>query len=241
MTATFDQNAPGPSIAQELAARADLDYKAFQSKIIPTLDPNTILGVRTPALRSFAKDLAKNHPERASQFMKELPHTTLEENNLHSLLIGMLSSTPDQAFAYLDEFLPFVDNWATCDLIRVAAFKKDLPLTLSKIKKWISADPEYEVRFGIVQLMMLFLDDAFERDHLQLVVNISRREYYINMARAWYFSYALIKQPEATLPLFEQRPCILDTWTHNKSLQKARESLRITAEQKQYFQTLKVK
>ena len=172
--------------------------------------------------------------------MATILNWTYDENNLHGELIGRMAKTPTEAFELLDVFLPFVDNWATCDLIRVPAFKRDLPAVLERIRGWIAAEPEYTVRFGVVQLMTLFLDDAFEPVHLALVASIDRPEYYVNIARAWYFSFALIKQPEATLPLFERRPIALDAWTHNKALQKARESRRIAPEQKAYLQSLKV-
>ena len=228
-------------IACELAELADPAYQKFQSKLIPNIDASTVLGVRAPALRRFAREMARMREDEARAFMSQLPHALYEENNLHGELIGLLAKTPDEAFEMLDAFLPHVDNWATCDLIRVPAFKKDLPAVLERIRGWIAAGPEYMVRFGVVQLMRLFLDDAFEPEHLQLVAQIERPEYYINMARAWYYSFALIKQPEATLPLFEARPIILDAWTHNKSLQKARESRRIGAKTKDYLQSLKVK
>lgn len=229
------------TIEQDLRNLADPNYQAFQSKLVPNIDANLVLGVRAPKLRKYAKDFAKAHPHEAHAFMQQLPHTYYEENNLHGELIGLLAKTPEDAFEMLDAFLPFVDNWATCDLIRVEAFKNNLPATLIKLKEWIASDPEYMVRFGVVQLMTLFLDEAFEPDHLQMVASIKREEYYINMARAWYYSYALIKQPEATMPFFEKRPAVLDTWTYNKSLQKARESRRISDEQKAYFQSLKIK
>ena len=229
------------TIADELSALADPSYQAFQSKLVPNIDPSRVLGVRTPALRSYARKLARTRENEARAFMTQLPHELYEENNLHGELIGLLAKTPQEAFELLDAFLPYVDNWATCDLIRVPAFKRDLPAVLDKIRSWIASEPEYMVRFGVVQLMTLFLDDVFDPEHLQLVVRIDRPEYYINMARAWYYSFALIKQPEATLPLFETRPIALDTWTHNKSLQKARESSRITPERKAYLQSLKVK
>lgn len=229
------------SISEELAALADPAYQRFQSKLVPTIDPATILGVRAPALRRYARELARTREAEARAFLERLPHALYEENNLHGELIGLLANTPDEAFDMLDAFLPHVDNWATCDLIRVPSFKQDLPAVLEHIRDWIAAEPEYMVRFGVVQLMTLFLDDSFEPEHLKLVANIHRPEYYINMARAWYYSFALIKQPEATLPLFEKRPISLDAWTHNKSLQKARESRRIDAEQKAYLQSLKVK
>lgn len=229
------------SIADELAALADPAYQAFQAKLVPTVDPSRILGVRTPALRRFARRMARTRESEARAFMERLPHVLYEEDNLHGELIGLLAETPEEAFALLDAFLPHVDNWATCDLLRVPAFERDLPAVLAKIREWIASEPEYAARFGVVQLMTLFLDDAFDPEHLQLVARIDRPEYYINMARAWYFSFALIKQPEATLPLFEARPLALDAWTHNKALQKARESRRVDAERKAYFQSLKVR
>lgn len=236
-------------IERELAALADPAYKAFQAKLVPTIDPDLVLGVRTPALRAFARDLARTRPDEARAFIGDPHHHSYDAMNLHGELIGLLADTPDEAFEMLGAFLPHVDNWATCDLIRVPAFKRDLPATLEKIRLWCAAgtpgkaDPatEYVVRFGVVELMMLFLDDAFEASQLDIVAGINRPEYYINMARAWYFSYALLKQPQATLPLFERRPIALDAWTHNKSLQKARESRRITPEDKVYFQSLKVR
>lgn len=227
-------------IRRELEALADPTYRDFQAKLVPTVDPARILGVRTPALRDYARRLASERPADARAFLAALPHETYDENNLHGELIGRMAKMPDEAFELLDAFLPFVDNWATCDLIRVPAFKRDLPAVLERIRGWVAAEPEYTVRFGVVQLMTLFLDDAFEPEHLALVAGIDRPEYYVNMARAWYFSFALIKQPEATLPLFEQRPIALDAWTHNKALQKARESRRVATEQKAYLQSLKV-
>ncbi len=228
-------------ITRELAALADPAYQRFQSKLIPTIDPARVLGVRAPALRRYAREMARTRKDEARAFMTRLPHALYEESNLHGELIGLLAKTPDEAFEMLDAFLPHVDNWATCDLIRVPAFKKDLPAVLERIRGWMAAKPEYMVRFGVVQLMTLFLDDAFEPEHLRLVARIDRPEYYINMARAWYYSFALIKQPVATLPLFEARPIALDAWTHNKSLQKARESRRIDEETKDYLQSLKVR
>lgn len=226
------------TVTRELQQLADPTYQAFQAKLVPTVDPGRILGVRMPELKRYAKTLARTRPEEASAFMDTLPHPLYDQMNLHGALIGLLARTPEDAFRMLDAFLPYVDNWATCDLIRVPAFKRDLPAVLEKIRSWVAAEPEYMVRFGVVQLMTLFLDEAFEEGQLRIVANIDRPEYYINMARAWYFSYALIKQPEATLPLFTIPT--LDAWTHNKSLQKARESRRLDAEQKAYLQSLKI-
>ena len=227
-------------IRRELEALAGPAYRDFQARLVPTVDPARILGVRTPALRDHARRLAGERPAEARAFLAALPHGTYDENNMHGELIGRMAKTPAEAFELLDAFLPYVDNWAACDLIRVPAFRRDLPAVLGRIRGWVAAEPEYAVRFGVVQLMTLFLGDAFEPEHLALVAGIDRPEYHVNMARAWYFSFALVKQPAATLPLFERRPIALDPWTHNKALQKARESRRIAPEQKAYLQSLKV-
>lgn len=225
------------SVENELASLADPAYQAFQAKLMPTVDPARILGVRTPDLRRYARAFA--HDARVDAFMQELPHRLYEEMNLHGLLIGLRARTASEAFDLLDAFLPHVDNWATCDLIKVPAFKCDLPAVLEKIREWTDSAHEYTVRCGIVQLMSSFLDEAFEPSQLQIVARIRRPEYYVNMARAWYFSFALVKQYDATISLFET--ATLDAWTHNKSLQKARESRRISAERKAYLQSLKIK
>ena len=230
-------------IRRELIGLADPAYRTFQAKLVPTVDPERILGVRTPALRRYARTLARTRPDEAHRFIATPRHGTYDEMNLHGELIGLMAATPAEAFAMLDAFLPHIDNWATCDLIRVPAFASDLPAVLDKIRGWVAAtgpDSEYVVRFGVVQLMELFLGDAFAPDQLELVAAIHREEYYINMARAWYFSFALIKQPASTLPLFERRPPVLDPWTHNKALQKARESRRATPEERERFQALKI-
>lgn len=245
------------SIREELSELADPAYRAFQAKLLPTVSPERILGVRTPALRRHAKKLAAERPSVARAFMETPLHPFYDEMNLHAELIGLLCATPDEAFRALDRFLPFVDNWATCDLIRVPAFSRDLPATLGKIRQWMASEPEYQVRFAVVQLMNLFLGEAFEPEHLDLVAAIERPEYYINMARAWYLSFAIIRKPEATMPLFENAgtqpladarlnaaaaPGIgarLDAWTRNKALQKARESLRMSAPEREHLQALK--
>ena len=227
-------------IRRELEGLADPAYSEFQARLVPTVDPARIIGVRTPALRSLAKRLARERPDDARAFLDALPHETYDEMNLHGELIGRVARTPQEAFGLLDAFLPHVDNWATCDLVRVPALGRDLPATLERIRGWVAAEPEYAVRFGVVQLTALFLGDAFDPSQLDLVAEISRPEYYVNMARAWYFSFALVRQPAATLPLFERRPPALDAWTHNKALQKARESRRVTPEQRAYLQSLKV-
>lgn len=233
-------NEAAERIRRELEALADSTYRDFQARLVPTVDAGRILGVRTPALRTLARRLVRERPDDVRAFLATPAHATYDEMNLHGELIGRVAGTPEEAFDLLDAFLPHMDNWATCDLVRVPAFRYDLPAVLERIRGWVASEPEYAVRFGVVQLMTLFLDDAFEPEHLMLVAGIDRPEYYINMARAWYFSFALVKQPAATLPLFEQRPIALDAWTHNKALQKARESRRVAAEQRTYLQSLKV-
>ena len=156
-------------IRRELEALADPAYREFQAKLVPTVDPARILGVRTPRMRDYARRLACERPAEACAFLAALPHETYDENNLHGELIGRIAKAPTEAFELLDAFLSFVDNWATCDLIRVPAFKRDLPAVLERIRGWVVAEPEYTVRFGVVQLMTLFLDDAFEPDHLAIV------------------------------------------------------------------------
>ena len=232
-----------PTIHDELAKLADPAYRDFQAKLVPTVDPGRILGVRTPELRRYARGLARGRAGDARAFVDAaLPHATYDEMNLHGELIGLLSASAEEAFRLLDRFLPHVDNWATCDLIRVPAFRRELPAVLGKIREWVApGQPEYVVRFGVTQLMELFLGEAFEPGQLEIVAAIDRPEYYVNMARAWYFSFALIKQEGATLPLFEARPPRLDAWTHNKALQKARESRRVTEAQKARLQSLKVR
>ena len=233
-------NEASERIRRELEALADPAYRDFQAKLVPTVEEDRILGVRTPDLRALAKRLVRDRPDDVRAFLAAPAHATYDEMNLHGELIGRVAGTPEEAFDLLDAFLPHVDNWATCDLIRVPAFRLDLPATLGHIRAWVASEPEYAVRFGVVQLTTLFLGDAFDPSQLELVAAIDRPEHYINMARAWYFSFALIRQPEATLPYFERRPPALDAWTHNKALQKARESRRVTAELRAYLQSLKV-
>ena len=215
-------NEASERIRRELEALADPAYRDFQGRLVPTVDTGRILGVRTPDLRALAKRLVREHPDDARAFLSELPHATYDEMNLHGELIGRVAGTPEEAFDLLDAFLPHVDNWATCDLIRVPAFRLDLPATLGHIRAWVASEPEYAVRFGVVQLTTLFLGDAFDPSQLELVAAIDRPEHYINMARAWYFSFALIRQPEATLHYFERRPPSTPGRTTRRSRRRAR-------------------
>ena len=224
-----------PSLPDSLLALQDLLYKEFQCGLMPTVDPDTVIGVRMPALRKLAKDFAET-PE-AAEFLKALPHRYYEENNLHGLLISAMRDY-DRAVAALDAFFPYVDNWATCDLIRPKVFQKHLPELLEKIQVWLASDHTYTVRFGLEMLMTCYLDDAFRPEYLELAAGVRSGEYYVNMMIAWYFATALAKQYDAALPYLRERR--LDPWTHNKAIQKAIESCRVTGEQKAYLRTLKV-
>jgi len=214
----------------------DLGYKEFSSKLMPTVNPETVIGVRTPELRKLAKEYSKT-PE-AMAFLKILPHTYYEENNLHGFLIETIKDY-DTAIAAVDTFLPFIDNWATCDLMSPKVFKQHLPELYEKIKVWLKSDRTYTVRFGIGMLMSFYLDEQFRPDMLELVAGIRSEEYYINMMIAWYFATALAKQYDAALPYIQNQR--LEKWTHNKAIQKAIESYRISDESKAYLRTLKVK
>lgn len=214
----------------------DLKYRDFHSKLMPTVDKEKIIGVRTPELRKFAKELSKK--EEAKDFLKILPHKYYEEDNLHAFLIEQIKDF-DECVSALDNFLLYVDNWATCDMMTPKVFKKNTDKLLPKINEWLISDYTYEVRFAIGMLMKFYLDENFDEKYLKLVAGVKSDEYYINMMIAWYFATALAKQWDKALPYIENR--ILDKWTHNKAIQKAVESYRITEEQKEYLKTLKVK
>lgn len=221
---------------ERLFALQDLGYRDFQCKLMPTVPPEQVIGVRTPALRSLAKELAKE-PE-AAQFLSILPHRYYEENNLHAFLLETLRDY-GQVIAALDAFLPYVDNWATCDSIKPKIFRKYLKELTVDIRRWISSQHTYTIRFGIGALMNYYLDEAFAPEYPAWVAGIQSEEYYVNMMIAWYFATALAKQYDTILPFIEQRR--LAPWTHNKAIQKAIESYRITEDQKAYLRTLKIK
>ena len=224
------------NIREELFALQDLKYKEFHKRLIPTIDEDTIIGVRIPALRALVKEFSAT--EEAAEFMKELPHPYYEENNVHAFLIEMIKGY-DTCIRELDKFLPYVDNWATCDSMAPKVLKKHLPELMDKIKEWLASDQIYTVRYGIGLLMKFYLDEAFEEKYLQMVADVQSEEYYINMMIAWYFATALAKHYEKALSYLEEQK--LDVWTHNKTIQKAVESHRITPEQKAYLKTLKRK
>ena len=212
----------------------DPGYRAFQSRLIPTVDPDSIIGVRTPALRKYAKELAKN-PE-VSLFLSALPHAWFDENQLHAFLISEEKDF-DTCVREVNRFLPYIDNWATCDQLSPRVFRNHRDELLPQIQIWLQSDRTYTIRFGIGMLMQHYLDDRFDPAYPELVAGIRSEEYYVNMMIAWYFSTALAKQYAQIVPYFETPR--LDPWTHNKAIQKAVESFRITAEQKTYLRGLK--
>lgn len=218
----------------ELLKLQDKKYGDFTAGLIPTISRDKVIGVRTPALKRLAKEI--NGSPEARAFLAHLPHKYYEENNLHGFLICEIKDF-DECIAVLDAFLPFVDNWATCDGLRPKCFKKNLDRTLPHIERWLSSKHTYTIRFGILMLMTYFLDDAFEDKYLKRVSEIKSDEYYVNMMISWYFATALAKQYDATIPYLEKDT--LSPWVHNKTIQKARESYRITTEQKEYLKTLK--
>ena len=224
------------ALQEQLFALRDEAYGDFTAKLIPTVDRERIIGIRTPALRAFAKGFAKR-PEAAA-FLRELPHFYLEENALHAFLIERIRDY-DDCVRELDAFLPYVDNWATCDSLSPVCFKRQHARLIGDVRRWLASDRLYTVRFGLGVLMAHFLDGDFAPEYLDRVAAIESEEYYLRMMQAWYFATALAKQYGAALPYLENRR--LDPWTHNRTIQKAVESRRITPEQKAYLKTLRIK
>lgn len=221
-------------IRRELFANQDTAYRDFQAKLIPNLEDGKMIGVRTPTLRKMAKQYAKQ--EDIGTFLDTLPHTYFDENQLHAFIISERKDFA-QCIAELTRFLPFIDNWATCDQLSPKVFKKHRQELLPHINEWLASNLTYVVRFGIGMLMEHFLDEDFDLQYPETVSKLRSEEYYINMMIAWYFATALAKQYEAVLPFLENDR--LAPWTHNKAIQKAVESLRITPEQKAYLKKLK--
>lgn len=220
-------------IQAHLFAMQDEGYRAFQCRLMPTVDAKTVIGVRTPQLRKYAKTIANSSV--AKPFLQALPHKYYEENNLHAFLIEEIKDF-DACIAALNTFLPYVDNWATCDSMNpkiLGKHKAELP---GIIENWLSSPDTYTVRFGIKLLMTWFLDADFSPAYLQKVAAVNSEEYYIKMMISWYFATALAKQYEATLPYLKEHR--LSPWIHAKTIQKATESYRLTKEQKLYLKTL---
>ncbi len=209
---------------------------AFMARLVPTLPPESVLGVRMPDCRALAKELCRM-PD-IGEFLTDLPHRYLDENNLHALILNEEKDCA-AAVAAIDAFLPYVDNWATCDALRPKAFKKHPSALPDECRRWMRSGATYTVRFGIEILMTHYLDEDFRPEYLEEVSIIKNKEYYVNMMIAWYFATALAKQYEAAIPYIEQRR--LDQWTHNKTIRKAIESCRITEERKAYLRTLTIR
>ncbi|MBQ7202953.1 MAG: DNA alkylation repair protein [Eubacterium sp.] len=220
-------------ITDRLYELQDSEYRDFQSKLIPTVSKDYFIGVRTPQLRAYAKELAKS--DIKNEFLDELPHEYFDENQLHAFIIS-LEKDFDTCIKRVVEFLPYVNNWATCDQMSPKVFKKHKTELLPYIDKWLKSDEEYTVRFGVGMLMEHYLDDDFDEEYMKKVAAIRSDKYYINMMAAWYFATALAKQYDTAIKYIENRK--LDEWTHKKAIQKARESYRITPEQKEYLKTL---
>ena len=212
----------------------DLKYRDMQIKIIPTINPQSVIGVRTPELKSMAKDIMKAGNYKG--FLEELPHKYFEENQLQAFIISGIKDL-NECMAELERFLPYVDNWATCDQMSPKIFKKHREVLFTHIKEWIRSERTYTVRFGVGMLMEHFLDEDYDPKYPEMVAELRSEEYYVNMMIAWYFATALAKQYESIIPYIEQKR--LDDWTHNKAIQKSVESRRITEEQKLYLKSLK--
>ena len=222
--------------AQELLLQLqDKSYRDFQSKLIPTIPVETIIGVRIPAIRKLAKEYGKD-PESV-EFLKQLPHTYYDENILHALLVAEIKDY-EVCVKEVERFLPYVDNWAVCDIFSPKVFRKNKDKLIDKIIEWTASSHPYICRFGIEMLMTHFLDEDFRVEYLEIPAAVHSGEYYVNMMIAWFYATALAKKWDATIGYIEDQR--LDTWTHNKTIQKARESYRITPEQKEYLKTLKV-
>lgn len=224
------------AVFQRLSELSDPTYRDFHAGLIPNISPETILGVRVPALRKLARELRGS--AEAQEFMAALPHEYYDENCLHGLLINDIKDFGATVSA-LDAFLPYVDNWAVCDLISPRSFKSRPPELAAHVRRWLESSHSYTVRFGIGVLMSFYLDEGFEPAQLEAVAERCCEEYYVNMMVAWYFATALAKQPEAALPYIENRR--LSRWTHNKAIQKSIESHRIPDETKAYLKTLRWK
>ena len=223
-------------ILEALFRMQDTTYRDFQCKLIPTVDPAAIIGVRTPELRALAKQLIKSGESQA--FLRELPHAYFDENQLHAFLISEMKDY-SACLAEVERFMPFVDNWATCDQMSPKVFKKHRKELPEPIVRWLDSGRTYTVRFGVGMLMEHFLDADFDPAYPEMAAALRSEEYYVRMMIAWYFATALAKQYDAVIPYLEQRR--LDAWTHNKAIQKAVESSRISPERKAYLRTLKVR
>lgn len=221
------------SIKEKLFKLQDKKYQELQSKIIPNIDSSTIIGVRTPEIKKLAKEVVKGDYK---PFLEELPHKYYDENQLHAFIISEIKDY-DECIKYINKFLPYIDNWATCDTLIPKVFKKNPDKLIIEVKKWIKSKDTYNIRYGIGTLMRFYLNDEFKEEYLKLVSKIKSDEYYVNMMIAWYYATALAKQYDKTIKYIENNK--LNTWVHNKTIQKAIESYRITDKQKDYLRKYK--
>lgn len=226
----------GQFIESKLFLMKDDNYRDFHSKLIPTVEKSHIIGVRIPDLRKFSKEIFKE--KNYKNFLDNLPHKYYEENNLHGFIIENIRDFKLIIY-YLEKFFPYIDNWATCDSIRPKIFKNHLSELIYKIKKWINSDKIYSIRFAVEMLMIYYLDNNFSTEYLNLVANIKSDEYYVNMMISWYFATALAKQYDFAVEYLKNKK--LNKWVHNKTIQKAVESRRISPDKKEYLKTLKIK
>ncbi len=222
------------TILERLCQLEDKEYALFQAKLTPTVPADNFIGVRVPDARKLAKELMKEGDQ--TDFFRELPHKFFDENMLHGLMISEIKDY-DECIKEVNLFLPYVDNWAVCDIMSPKIFKKNKEALLEEIRGWVKSEGSYTKRFGMEMLMTHFLDGNFREEYLEIPAVVRSTEYYVNMMTAWFFATALAKQWEKTIPYIECER--LDKWTHNKAIQKARESNRITREQKEYLRTLK--
>ena len=221
-------------IQRYLFENQDIKYRDFQAKLMPTVDRDTFIGVRTPLLRAYAKEVAKSESKDA--FLAELPHRYFDEYQLHAFIIS-LEKDFTRCIEEVERLLPFIDNWATCDQLSPKVFKKHRAVLRQYIDKWLGSDDEYTVRFGIKMVMEHFLDEDFDEGYMKKIAAIRSDKYYINMMAAWYFATALAKQYDTAVKYMENGS--LDKWVHNKAIQKARESFRVSEEHKAYLKALK--
>jgi 3-methyladenine DNA glycosylase AlkD len=217
-------------IQKHLFELQDIKYRDFHSRLMPDTDKETIIGIRVPVLRKYAKSIAGT--ELSEKFIKELPHHYYEENNLHMMLITRIKDY-DRCISEIERFLPYIDNWATCDFPAPKCFENHKEELLPVIKRWIASGETYTIRYGIGMLMRLYLDADFDPEYVKLVAEVKSDEYYVNMMIAWYMATALAKQWDAVIPYIEEHR--MSDWVHRKTIQKAVESYRITDEQKRYL------
>ena len=223
-------------ITDRLFQLQDIDYKYFSARSIPNISEDKIIGVRIPEIRKLAKEIKDE--TYIQEFLLALPHKYQEENLLHGIILSMEKDI-DILLKELDKFLKYADNWAVTDIISPKIFKKYPDKVYKYIEKWITSKDEYKIRFGVVSLLQFYLDNNFRSDELTLVKNIKNDSYYVKMAIAWFYSFALIKQYDEVIKIFENKE--LDSWIHNKSIQKAIESYRVSDERKAYLRSLKMR